>query len=537
MSARRAKIISNTAVIYARYSSTNQREESIEAQVRACQEYAKRNGLVIVDTYADSAKTGTNAEREEFQRMIADSATGKFEFVIVHKLDRFSRDRYDSIAYKRKLKANGVTVRSVLENLDGSPESLILESLLEGMAAYYSQNLARESLKGLKENGYKCIHNGGIPPLGYDVDKETRKYVINEEEAMVVRYIFSSYADGAGYNQIIRYLNANGYLTKRGKAFGKNSIHDLLKNIRYTGVYTFNMRRVKDPLGNKSNRVKPKEEQIIIEGGMPAIIDKETFERVQEQMRKNKQEAGRKNAHTVYLLSGIIHCGVCGAVMWAKKCLDRHGNITCFYECSTRDYKKHCDNRGIRKEVIEDFVLTQLERDLFSHDGIEQLRDNLIQYQQRRQATIAEDKEKLMIEKGEIKQKIQKIVELVSQSGIAIDTVSHEIKILEEKRKHIDEQIDKLSKESTSLILSEKQIEDMKEHRKEVKEKTNLKKLRQIISYYIESVTVFHDRIEIAYRYAMPDKQTNELVPMTIVRGLDQVKLEHKAPRKPRKAV
>lgn len=144
----------------------NQREESIEAQVRTCQDYAKRNGLVIVDTYADSAKTGINAEREEFQRMIADSATGKFEFVIVHKLDRFSRDRYDSVAYKRKLKANGLSVRSVLENLDGSPESLILESLLEGMAAYYSQNLAREALKGLKENGYKCMHNGGIPPLG-----------------------------------------------------------------------------------------------------------------------------------------------------------------------------------------------------------------------------------------------------------------------------------------------------------------------------------------------------------------------------------
>lgn len=187
------------------------------------------------------------------------------------------------------------------------------------------------------------------PATGIDVDRETRKYVINEEEAMVVRYIFSSYADGAGYNQIIRYLNANGYRSKRGKAFGKNSIHDLLKNIRYTGVYTFNMRRVKDPLGNRSNKVKPKEEQIIIEGGMPAIIDKETFERVQIQMRRNRQEAGRKHAHSVYLLSGMVHYGECGAVMWGNKCKDRHGNVTCFYICSTRDYKKHCDNRSIRR--------------------------------------------------------------------------------------------------------------------------------------------------------------------------------------------
>lgn len=143
--------------------------------------------------------------------------------------------------------------------------------------------------------------------------------------------------------------------------------------------------------------------------------------------------------------------------------------------------------------MIEDFVLTQLERDLFSHEGIEKLRDNLIQYQQRRQSTIAEDKEKLRIEKEEVKQKIQKIVELVSQSGITIGTVSQELKILEEKRLHIEEQIDKLSKEATTLTLSEKQIEQMKEHRKEVKEKINLKKLRQIISYYIENVTVYHE--------------------------------------------
>lgn len=194
------------------------------------------------------------------------------------------------------MKTNGVTLRSVLENLSGSPESLILESLLEAMAAYYSQHLARESLKGLKENGYKCLYNGGIPPLGYDVDKETRRLVINEEETMIVRYIFGSYADGVGYNQIIRYLNANGYHSKRGKPFGKNSLRDLLRNVRYTGVYTYNMVQVKDSVGVRNNKPKPKEEQIMIEGGIPAIIDKETFDIVQIQMQKNRQFATRRKA-------------------------------------------------------------------------------------------------------------------------------------------------------------------------------------------------------------------------------------------------
>ena len=154
----------NTAVIYARYSSHNQREESIDAQVRACEEYAAKHGLQVVQVYQDSAKSGTNADREQFQRMIEDSGKGLFRVLLIHKLDRFSRDKYDAVTYKRKLAFNRVSLISVSENLDGSPESKILESLLEGMAQYYSENLSREVMKGMKESAYKGTHLGGTPP-------------------------------------------------------------------------------------------------------------------------------------------------------------------------------------------------------------------------------------------------------------------------------------------------------------------------------------------------------------------------------------
>ena len=532
MSARRVKPVSNTAAIYARYSSTNQREESIEAQVRACQDYAKKNGLVIVDTYADLAKTGTNAEREEFQRMIADSATGKFEFVIVHKLDRFSRDRYDSVVYKRKLRSNGVTLRSVLENLDGSPESLILESLLEAMAAYYSQNLARETLKGLKENGYKCLYNGGIPPLGYDVDKETRKFVINEEEAMVVRYIFSSYADGIGYDQIIRYLNNNGYLSKRGNRFGKNSINGLLKNIRYTGVYTFNLRKEKDQAGNRNHRAKSKDEQIMIEGGMPAIIDRDTFEKVQIQLRRNRQFAARGKSNVVNILSGLIRCGECGNPMYANQSRDRYGNTTHFYVCKDKDYRKYCDNKGIRKEVIEDFVLSQMLKDIFDRHGTDALMKNLSGYYQRKQKDISTVSDGLRSEHEQIKLKLSNIVKLVSESGEMFDTVNHEIKLLEERRREIENSLDNLHRESILLTISAKQISAIKDHERAIRDKTDQKKLQQILPYYIGQVTVYHDRIEIEYKFAFPDEISDELIPVTIVRNRAEVKSEFQPPRK-----
>ena len=160
--------LSKRAALYSRFSSDNQRTESIDAQLRAMHAYCEQHHFTIVNTYVDEARSATNDRRPSFQQMIADSAGKAFNIVLVHKLDRFARNRYDSAIYKRELKKNGVTVYSVLENLDSSPESIIMESVLEGMSEYYSQNLAREVMKELTENALQCKHNGGKPPLGYE---------------------------------------------------------------------------------------------------------------------------------------------------------------------------------------------------------------------------------------------------------------------------------------------------------------------------------------------------------------------------------
>lgn len=162
------------AVIYARYSSDMQREESIEAQTRAVRDFAQHNDILIVNEYIDRAKSATTTDRPQFQQMLADSANGGFDLVLVHKLDRFARNRYDSIGCRMELKKNGVSLILVLEQFDSdSPESIITESVLEAMAEYYSLNLAREVRKGQRENAYKSMWTGGLPPYGYDVDPET----------------------------------------------------------------------------------------------------------------------------------------------------------------------------------------------------------------------------------------------------------------------------------------------------------------------------------------------------------------------------
>ena len=194
--------VNNKVALYARFSSDNQRSESIDAQIRAMKAYCKQHNFVIVNTYVDEAKSATTDRRPAFQQMIADSSNHTFDILLVHKLDRFARNRYDSAVYNRELKKNGVLVYSVLENLDNSPESIMMEAVLEGMSEYYSQNLSREVMKGMKENAIQCKHTGGIPPLGYDLDADKR-LIINPREAEAVKLIFDLYHNGYGYSYIL----------------------------------------------------------------------------------------------------------------------------------------------------------------------------------------------------------------------------------------------------------------------------------------------------------------------------------------------
>jgi site-specific DNA recombinase len=344
-------------VIYARYSSSMQREESIEAQVRACTEYIqKQKGWVLVGEYIDRAFSARSDQRPEFQRMIEDAKKHKFDAIVIHKLDRFSRDRYDHAFYKRELKHAGVTLYSVLENLDDSPESVILESVLEGFSEYYSKNLGREVMKGLYETARACKHTGGVPPLGYDVTHEG-KYVINEAEAAAVRYIFEAYADGLGYTAIVDRLKAMGIRGKRGSIIAKNSLHDILCNEKYTGVYVYNRAVSKDAFGRRNGHAnKPDEEIVKIPGGMPAIISADVWNRVRARMRVNK--SGRHRAKEPYLLSGLIFCGKCGNLMTGNS---RGVELKYYYECSGKKRLRECDAQGIERDQIENIVIEYLE--------------------------------------------------------------------------------------------------------------------------------------------------------------------------------
>ena len=226
-----------TAVIYARYSCDAQSEQSIEGQMRVCEDYAKKNDIIILGTYVDRAMSGTNDMRPDFQRMIKDSAKKEWNYVLVYKLDRFSRNKYEAIIHKNTLKNNGVKVLSAMENIPDTPEGIILESLLEGMNQYYSAELAQKVKRGMRETRLKGLYQGGFLPIGYTV--KDRKILIDEDNAKAVRFIFESYSNGITAKEIVSTLTSNGFLHK-GKPLKLTTVYKIIQNERYTGSYTLN---------------------------------------------------------------------------------------------------------------------------------------------------------------------------------------------------------------------------------------------------------------------------------------------------------
>lgn len=356
------------AAAYCRYSSDNQREESITAQIHAIKEYCLKKGYIISKVYCDEAKSATTDQRPNFQELITDSELDLFDVVIVHKLDRFARNRYDSAFYKRKLRINNIRLESVLEQLDDSPESIILESVLEGMAEYYSKNLAREVRKGLRENADKAIHNGGRPLYGLKVNPETRKYEIDENRYKAVVMYFEGVAAGIPLARIAKQINDAGYRTFTGQKFKVTSFDTWAYNRKYKGDYVWDVSSKKNAEGKRnSHSRKPIEEQTIIPNAIPPIISKELWEKVNKLMEVRRHKGGQMKAKTIYLLSGKVFCEYCKSTVVGESYKSRN-NFYSYYKCSGK-----CGNRNVPKEKLEDIVISQLNNLCFTPEAMKSI--------------------------------------------------------------------------------------------------------------------------------------------------------------------
>lgn len=326
------------AVIYARYSSHAQKDASIEQQIRECRKWAEANDVEIVGEYCDRAISGTSDRRPEFLRMIKDAAKGRWQRVLVYKVDRFARNRYDSAMYKARLKKSGVKVQSVMEPIPEGPEGILLESVLEGSAEYYSANLSQNIQRGMRDNALACKVNNGALPLGYEKGPDGR-YAIVPSEAEAVRDIFRMYADGLTIAEVVASLNARGLKSAHGARFNRNSLHTILRNERYTGVYLWR--------------------DVRIDGGVPEIIPRDLFEEVQAKLKKKAKAPAASRGDVDYMLTGKLFCGHCGSTMVGESGTGKSGRRFYYYNCTKHKRERTCDKKQVRKDWIEELVVRE----------------------------------------------------------------------------------------------------------------------------------------------------------------------------------
>ena len=420
------------AVIYARYSSHNQREESIEGQLKVCHEFARKNGYTIVAEYIDRALSGTSDARPDFLRMIEDSGKKGFEFVIVYQLDRFARNRYDSATYKAKLKKNGVRVLSARENITDDASGILVEGLLESMAEYYSAELAQKIRRGMAINAEKCLANGSNPGLGFKVGPD-RRYIIDPETAPVVARIFEEYAAGKPVVEICEKLNNQGIKTSSGGEFNKNSLRRMLQNRRYIGIYLY--KDTETP------------------GGMPRIIEDDLFYKVQDILKKNKKAPAHSKAEREYILTTKLFCGKCHEMMTGIKGNSHTGKVYHYYKCNAAK-RKQCSKKTVQKEYIEDLVIDEC-RKLLTAENIDKIAHEIVALCEREKDNTNLRRIERLIRDNERKQK--NLMDALGECDIESvrKTIYTEISRLNEEHGNLKSELALEKASSVSLTIAE----------------------------------------------------------------------------------
>ena len=478
------------AVIYARFSSHAQNEQSIEGQLKECYAFAERSGLRIVHEYIDRALTGTTDKRPEFLQMIEDSKRKGFQFVVVYQLDRFARNRYDSATYKAKLKKNGVRVLSSKENITDDASGILIEGVLESMAEYYSAELSQKIKRGIAISASKCKFFGGKVPLGYKID-EKKDYVINEETAPIVRRMFEMLAGGYNYAQIARYMNERGIPTATGGKWGKNSFNSIFSNRRYLGKYIFH--------GEE------------IDGGIPQLIDERLFADVQKVLERYAAAPSRGKAKVEYLLSDKLICGKCGHKMTGISSTSKSKKIHHYYKC-VGVTKSVCDKRTIRKQFIEDEIIAAIVGNGTEQNPHGILTDEFID-------TIAAETY-MLIQAERNDSEIKRLESLVADNQKAINNLMQAL-MLGKIADTILAQIEKLERENAELndtIESEKALQinysyaDIRKWLQHFRtlDYSKTKNRKDLIDTFIYRVLLYDDKMKVIFN--LKGEQQNELL-------------------------
>ncbi len=404
--------------------------------------------------------------------MISDSSNKAFQCVLVYKLDRFSRNRYDSAVYKKKLRDNGVKVISATENISDSPEGIILESILEGYSEYYSNELAQKIVRGNYESRAKGKFTGWPIIYGYRINGDKR-YVINEDKAEIVKWIFSSIINHKQIKDVISSLNDRNILCK-GKKWKTNAVSRLLRNEKYTGIARY--------------------KEYVFDNIVPAIVTNEVFKEAQKELDKHKHKNKARLVDYRFLLSEKLYCGECGALIHGHTGTSHTGKTYHYYKCKNA-VKHQCDAKPIKKDELEDLVVKSAMDFILSPDIVDKAAQRMVEYFNLlsncgSEIKILEDTEK------EIERKLKNCLNAVA-NGMANKSIADMISSLEEDKAKVEESLLKAKnrkrKQLTTdqcyqFLISLAFLDISKERNKEI-----------LINSLVKKVYLYKDKIKIVF--------------------------------------
>lgn len=471
------------AFSYARVSTEHQSGLSIEGQLRVCKQFGEMFGVEIAAEFSDK-ESGKNDEREQFDVMMDRLKRGEADAVLCEKYDRFSRSGASGEVLIQKIERQlGVRVIAAAELIDTSTP---LGKAMRGIKMIFS-NMEREEIvarttKRMKDIATHGFWLGGQPPLGYrvvnspDSDGRTRKRLeIDEQTAPLVRKIFEMYAGGKTQMQIISWLNEQGYKSSKGNRFSKSSLSDMLKNEKYIGIYTY-------AVGTKQSKHVKRDGTVKIPGAIPAIIDEETWERVQMRFRVYP---GRKHK---YLLAGLAVCGVCGGF------LHGYGGTAPQYRC-----KKHKPQLSITKQKLETQVFKYIEHEIFS--GLDST-DFEVMAQALSQKAASTDSQRqkkldeLQLKKARLETEERRIADAIRQ-GIALDILRDDAEKLKIEKDSIEFKLAQLGAAEKKDYISADDLQLNWERMKREFLEGDDEKKEEIARQTIQKVEVLPDYVRI----------------------------------------
>lgn len=479
------------AAILTRFSSQLQTEASTEAQLKACREWCKEQGHTIVDEYIDEEISGKSTNgREEFDRMIRDITKDKFDILVFHKFDRFFRNKYEATVTKKMLKDAGIKYVSVTEPIPDTPEGALLEGLLDSLAEFYSQNLAREVVKGMRTKGSKGLITVSSPPYGYK-SGVNGEHIIIPKEAEIVQMIFDLYANGVPKSKIIELANEKGYLSKRKNPLAERTLYSMLRNEKYIGTYTLEFSTG---------------EKIVIKDceNVPPIISKDLWEKVQAE-HKNRVKP-RASANQQYVLTGKLICGYCGnPIIGGSTKRNADGTMSAYYICrakrkNTHYSNKKCDNPSMRKEVYEKLVLDKIKEEILEEHSLDRITTMIMEEYQKEVQKPKTPTAKLKKELDKNKKAQEKLVDLYLNEAISNDILDAKTSVLKKEEAILEKEIKKNTQlEYSSQVSKETVLNFIRQFVEELPHDDYIKN-RMLVNTFIHQIAVFKDNLIITFK-------------------------------------